>query len=84
MKNLQITFYQKVKHASSRIGKGLCSYSFTLLLNAVLLLISMTSCTETGQENINIELNNLESNPEIHSKNYEEKLKALTIFLEKL
>lgn len=80
MKNLQITFYQKVKNASSRIGKGLCSYSFTLLLNAVLLLISMTSCTETGQENINVELNNLESNSEVNSKNYEEKLKELTIF----
>jgi hypothetical protein len=80
MKNLQITFFQKVKHTSSRIGKGLCSYSFTLFINAGLLLISITSCTETGQENINIELNKLESNSEINSKNYEEKLKALTIF----
>jgi len=50
-------------------------------------ILILTSCIENDQEDFNnskkdqiIELNNLESNPEIHTKNYEEKLKALTFF----
>lgn len=80
MKNLPITFFQNFKHASSLIVKTLSNYSFALLINAVLLLISMSSCTETGQDNENIKLITLESSSEIYSKNYEEKLKELTIF----
>jgi hypothetical protein len=79
MKNPKFTIIHKIYYTSIYIRKAFNKYSFFLFLNT-LVLLTVVSCTETGQENVNVDVISTKSNTNTQSKKYEDNLKTLSLY----